>query len=349
MSNKDTLEGLKNELTQTSHKWLVTGAAGFIGSNLIEFLLNAHQSVVALDNLSTGHESNIEDVLKNVDQGLHKNFNFIKGDVTDIDHCMSATEGIDFTLHQAALGSVPRSIKDPMSTHKNNVDGTFNMFKACVDNKVKRVVYASSSSVYGDDPDLPKKELKTGKPLSPYAASKYINEVYGEIFSKTYGLPVIGLRYFNVFGRRQDPEGAYAAVIPKWVDALITGDDVFINGDGETSRDFCYIDNTVQANIRAALCSNKMAYGKAFNVSYGQRTTLNELYESLKTLLRREIEGLTVGEAKYRDFRPGDVLHSLADTSLSREVLGYVPEFSVPEGLEKTINWYIENTKKRAL
>jgi len=332
---------LRETLCARPRKWLVTGAAGFIGSNLLETLLSLDQTVVGLDNLSTGHRRNLSDVINAVGRRQAERFTFIEGDICDLAVCQSCCEGVDIVLHQAALGSVPRSIADPITTNRSNIDGFLNMLAAARDAKVKRFVYASSSSVYGDHPGLPKVESVTGNLLSPYAVTKAVNELYAAVFGKNYGLECIGLRYFNVFGRRQDPEGVYAAVIPKWVSSLLRGETVFVNGDGETSRDFCYVDNAVQANLLAGCAENRNALGQVFNVAYGAKTTLNELYEFLR---ERVFEHLPAGYAEkphYRDFRPGDVRHSLADISKAQDLLGYSPTHSVQKGLDAAISWYI--------
>lgn len=322
--------------------WLITGVAGFIGSNLLETLLNLGQQVVGLDNFSTGHQHNLDEVQSLVSKEQWQRFTFIKGDIRNLDTCRHACTGADYVLHQAALGSVPRSIEDPINTNENNISGFLNMLVAARDAKVKRLVYAASSSTYGDHPDLPKVEDKIGKPLSPYAVTKLVNELYAEVFAKTYNFKTIGLRYFNIFGRRQDPNGAYAAVIPKWFAGLINNETVFINGDGETSRDFCFIDNCVQANILAATAGDEAATNQVYNIAFGERTTLNTLYQLIKDLVVPAIPAAREATPQYRDFRAGDVRHSLADISKARELLGYAPEFSVKDGLGKAANWYLE-------
>ncbi len=327
-------------LKENPRSWLITGVAGFIGSNLLETLLKLNQRVTGLDNFSTGFRHNLDEVRDLVTPEQWSNFNFIEGDIRDLDTCIKACSGIDYVLHQAALGSVPRSIEDPINTNENNISGFLNMLVASRDEPVKRFVYAASSSTYGDHPDLPKVEDKTGNPLSPYAVTKLVNELYSAVFARTYGFNTIGLRYFNIFGQRQDPDGAYAAVIPKWFASIMKGEPVYINGDGKTSRDFCFIDNCVQANILAAT-SDQRAANQVYNVAFGQRTTLNELFELIK---ERVVE--TFPEAKdtrpvYRDFRPGDVRHSLADISKARELIGYEPEFSIRSGLDRAAQWYI--------
>ena len=327
-------------LKENPRSWLITGVAGFIGSNLLETLLKLNQRVTGLDNFSTGFRHNLDEVRDLVTPEQWSNFNFIEGDIRDLDTCRKACSGVDYVLHQAALGSVPRSIEDPINTNENNISGFLNMLVASRDEPVKRFVYAASSSTYGDHPDLPKVEDKTGNPLSPYAVTKLVNELYSAVFARTYGFNTIGLRYFNIFGQRQDPDGAYAAVIPKWFASIMKGEPVYINGDGKTSRDFCFIDNCVQANILAAT-SDQRAANQVYNVAFGQRTTLNELFELIK---ERVVE--TFPEAKdtrpvYRDFRPGDVRHSLADISKARELIGYEPEFSIRSGLDRAAQWYI--------
>lgn len=316
---------------------LVTGGAGFIGSNLCEWLINNGNKVSCLDNLSTGKRSNIEHLTK------MKEFTFIEGDIRNLETCRSAVTGIDYVLHQAALGSVPRSINDPITTNEVNVNGFLNMLVASRDAKVKRFIYAASSSTYGDSKKLPKIESEIGKPLSPYAITKYVNELYADIFSKTYGIDTIGLRYFNVFGRKQDPNGAYAAVIPKFIKQLINFESPTINGDGSYSRDFTYIDNVVQINI-LAIKSNKIeAMNNVYNVAYGQRTSLNELVFALKKYLSIYEPKISNIEIKYGPNRPGDVPHSLASIEKAVNLLGYEPEFNFDLGLERAISWYYEN------
>ena len=335
---------LKRVLSENQYTWLITGVAGFIGSNLLETLLKLNQRVVGLDNLSTGHRSNIEQVLQSLGQEFSGElFSFIEGDITDIDTCRSACEGVDFVLHQAALGSVPRSIEDPIRTNAANVNGFLNMLLSAKDASVKRFVYAASSSTYGDHPDLPKVEEKIGNPLSPYAVTKVVNELYADVFNRVYGFKCIGLRYFNIFGRRQDPNGAYAAVIPKWVGSLLKGEEVFINGDGETSRDFCYIDNAVQMNILAAMTDDEVATGQVYNVALNDRTSLTQLFNMIQERLIKQVEGLTSVSPTYRDFRAGDVKHSQADISKAVNLLGYAPSHKIEEGLDEALEWYMEN------
>jgi UDP-N-acetylglucosamine/UDP-N-acetylgalactosamine 4-epimerase len=330
-------------MTSKPRRFLVTGAAGFIGSNLVEALLRLEQEVVAFDNLLTGHEENLHKALRAAGSNGDK-FRFIKADARDLDACKAATEGIDIVLHNAALGSVPRSIENPIATHTCNVDGFINVLEAARLAGVQRFVFASSSSVYGDNPSLPKIEHEIGKPLSPYALTKSIDEQYAQVFAKTYGNDIIGLRYFNVFGRRQDPNGPYAAVIPKWLDALMAGEPVQINGDGETSRDFCYIENVVQANLLAATTENPSAMGEVFNVAFGQSTTLNALYRALVENLKQCGKlGSDDPEPRYVDFRKGDVRHSLADISKAKELLGYQPAFSINDGLREYVSALVAN------
>lgn len=333
---------LRSDLLDEQKVWLVTGVAGFIGSNLLEELLKLNQKVVGLDNFSTGHKKNLEAVKSLVPIESWGNFKFIEGDIRELADCRLACEGVNYVLHQAALGSVPRSINDPILTHDNNISGFLNILCAARDSGVSRLVFAASSSTYGDHPALPKVEDNIGKPLSPYAVTKYVNELYADVFYKTYGLPCIGLRYFNVFGRRQDPNGAYAAVIPKWTASLISGKSVIINGDGETSRDFCYVDNAVQANIIAACSSNKAAVGEVYNVAFGERTTLNELHGLIKAELLKLDAKILLLKPIYDDFRAGDVRHSLADISKAKHLIGYEPEFSVKAGLGEAVKWYVD-------
>lgn len=314
-------------------KWLITGVAGFIGSHLLEYLLKNNQEVIGIDNFLTGKRDNLESVLSCLPICQRKNFSFYEGDISKEDDCLKVTKGIDIILHQAALGSVPRSIKVPQDTHKANVDGFFNILNAARLNNVKRFVYASSSSVYGDSLVLPKKEENIGNALSPYAATKYMNEVYARVFHKCYGIETIGLRYFNVFGPRQDPNGPYAAVMPKWIDALTSGKDVYINGDGETTRDFCYIQNVVDANINAALVDNPICFGKSYNIAFGEETSLNHLYENMQVLLGHKINPV------FQNFREGDIRHSLADISSARKNLSYDPKYGLKDGLKKYIMW----------
>ncbi|HEY8095794.1 MAG TPA: SDR family oxidoreductase, partial [Methylobacter sp.] len=321
--------------------WLITGVAGFIGSNLLETLLKNGQRVLGLDNFSTGHKSNLEEIRSAVTEEQWVNFRLIEGDIRDPKICNEACIGVDYVLHQAALGSVPRSLNDPVATNSVNIDGFLNMLVAARDAKVKRFVYAASSSTYGDHPGLPKVEDVIGKPLSPYAVTKYVNELYAEVFALNYGFRSIGLRYFNVFGPRQDPNGAYAAVIPKWIASMIRNEPVYINGDGETSRDFCYIANVVQANLLAATTDNQDAVNQVYNIAVGDRTTLNQLFEYLRTNLAAQFTHLQEFQPTYRDFRAADVRHSLADISKAKSLLGYQPNHRVSEGLAEAMAWYV--------
>jgi UDP-N-acetylglucosamine 4-epimerase len=331
----------KDNLRNQPKTWLITGVAGFIGSNLLETLLKLDQKVIGLDNFSTGFSHNLDEVRELVSEREWDNFIFKKGDIRDLKICETACKGADFVLHQAALGSVPRSIEDPLTTNENNISGFLNMLVAARDAGVERLVYAASSSTYGDHPDLPKVEEKIGNPLSPYAVTKLVNELYSKVFARTYGFKTIGLRYFNIFGQRQDPDGAYAAVIPKWFAGLLNEETVYINGDGETSRDFCFVDNCVQANIMAATAKDDDSVNQVYNVAFGKRTTLNELYELIKTRVMAKLPAAENAKPIYRDFRAGDVRHSLADISKAEKLIGYKPEYSIEQGLDKAAAWYI--------
>lgn len=331
----------QDDLRKRPATWLVTGVAGFIGSNLLETLLQLGQRVVGLDNFSTGHQYNLDEVKDRVGDEAWQRFCFIQGDIRNLADCQQACAGADYVLHQAALGSVPRSIEDPITTNENNISGFLNMLTAARDAQVRRMVYAASSSTYGDHPGLPKVEEQIGNPLSPYAVTKLVNELYASVFVRSYGFKAIGLRYFNIFGQRQDPNGAYAAVIPKWFAGLLEGEPVFINGDGETSRDFCFIDNCVQANIMGATADDEAA-GEVYNVAFGERTTLNELYRLIQERVATRVPAATEATPVYRDFRAGDVRHSLADTSKAARLLGYQPEYSVRAGLDKAADWYMD-------
>lgn len=323
--------------------WLITGVAGFIGSNLLEHLLKLNQTVIGLDNFSTGFQRNIDAVRESVTEGQWRQFRFIAGDIRDPAVCQVACLGVNYVLHQAALGSVPRSIDDPSNTNQTNVHGFLNMLVASRDAGVRRFVYAASSSSYGDNLDLPKVETNIGKPLSPYAVTKLVNELYADVFAKCYGMDCVGLRYFNVFGRRQDPEGAYAAVIPKWTSALINGESISIYGDGETSRDFCYVDNVVQANLLAATSTHPNAGNQVYNVAVGERTTLNQLFREIRAQLVLRYPQLSDIQPTYCDFRPGDVRHSLADISKAQRLLRYAPTHNLREGLANAVEWYISH------
>ena len=330
---------VNNELRACPKVWLVTGVAGFIGSNLLETLLKLNQTVVGLDNFATGHQYNLDEVEGEVTAEQWHRFSFIEGDIRNVDACIRAVKGVDYVLHQAALGSVPRSISDPDTTNAVNISGFLNLLIAARDEKVTSFTYAASSSTYGDHPALPKVEDTIGNPLSPYAVTKYVNELYADVFARTYEFKSIGLRYFNVFGKRQDPQGAYAAVIPKWTAAMIKGEDVFINGDGETSRDFCFIENTVQMNILAATAADH-AKNAVYNVAVGDRTTLNSLFESIKLALSDNNIPVNVAPT-YRDFRAGDVRHSQADISKAKGTLGYMPEVGILDGIQFAMPWYL--------
>jgi len=336
-------EEIKEQLNQSPKAWLVTGVAGFIGSNLAEALLKLNQKVISLDNFATGHRYNLDHIKASVTAEQWEKFTFVEGDITNYDTCISITKGVDIVLNQAALGSVPRSIDNPVVSNASNVTGFLNMLTAAKDNGVKRFVYASSSSVYGDSQELPKVEERTGNLLSPYAVTKYVNELYMGVFHKCYGFESIGLRYFNVFGKRQDPNGAYAAVMPKWIAQILNGEELYINGDGETSRDFTYIDNVVQANIMAGLTQHPEAFGKAYNTAAGGRETLNNLYSAIVKGLKGNLPELEVKEPIYRDFRAGDIRHSNANIDSAKEFLGYEPTHTLEQGLQESIEWYIDD------
>lgn len=335
------IDSVKEQLKFHPQKWLITGVAGFIGSNLLEELLNLGQVVVGLDNFSTGKPENLEDVKEAVGSDNWKRFTFLESDIRNLEDCHKACEGVNYVLHQAALGSVPRSIDDPITTNQSNIDGFLNMLIAARDARVKRFVYAASSSTYGDHPDLPKIEDRIGRPLSPYAVTKYVNELYADVFARTYGVETIGLRYFNIFGKRQDPDGTYAAVIPKWIGALLNGQRPTINGDGETSRDFCYIDNAVQANLLAATSDNSESVNKVYNIAFGERTTLKQLCRMIKKNLLDVDPDIAGLEPYYGPFRAGDVQHSLADISRAKELLNYDPQYSVAQGMKEAVKWYV--------
>lgn len=324
-------------------RWLVTGSAGFIGSHLVEALLQLDQAVVSLDNFATGHRRNLDEVRGAVGELRWNRHRFIEGDIRDLSVCRAACRDIDIVLHQAALGSVPRSLADPLATNGANVDGFLNVLVAARDAAVRRLVYAASSSTYGDHPGLPKVEESIGRPLSPYAVTKVVNELYAEVFGRCYGMQNVGLRYFNVFGPRQDPEGAYAAVIPRWIRAMLRGETVVINGDGETSRDFCYVQNAVQANILAAVCADPGAVNQVFNVALNDRTSLNELFERMRDELARLIPGVAGTRVVHADFRAGDVRHSQADITKAKRLLGYAPTHRMAEGLRAAMPWYVNH------
>lgn len=336
---QDTQQNLKCQ----QHHWLITGVAGFIGSNLLEALLKLNQKVTGLDNFSAGYRHNLEQVKELVGTEAWRNFNFIEGDIRKLADCQDACNGVDYVLHHAAIGSVPRSIEDPIFTNENNISGFLNMLVASRDAAVKRFIYAASSSTYGDHPGLPKVESVIGKPLSPYAVTKYVNELYADVFARCYGTESIGLRYFNIFGPRQDPNGAYAAVIPQWIAALIKNQTLRINGDGETSRDFCYVENVIQANLLAALAQSPEAVNQVYNVALNDCTTLNQLYEMMKSLLMDQFPHLQHHSPQYVDFREGDVRHSQADISKAAKLLGYEPTHRIDAGLKQAMDWYVNH------
>jgi UDP-N-acetylglucosamine 4-epimerase len=354
-------EQVQTELRHSPKTWLVTGVAGFIGSHLLETLLKLNQRVVGLDNFATGYQRNLDEVQAFVTNTQWANFHFIHGDICKLSDCRQAliwqpsvktrevgqSFPVNHVLHQAALGSVPRSLADPIATNSTNIAGFLNMLVAARDAKAQSFTYAASSSTYGDHPDLPKVEEIIGKPLSPYAVTKYVNELYAEVFTRSYGFNNIGLRYFNVFGPRQDPRGAYAAVIPSWTNALLKCEPVYINGDGETSRDYCYVANVVQANLLAATTTNPDALNNVYNVALGDRTTLNELFHTLqdtlqKTVFPTELKTSITVLPSYREFREGDVLHSLANIGKARRLLGYVPTHPIKQGIELAVPWYLQ-------
>lgn len=338
-----TFAQLSQQLQSKPARWLVTGCAGFIGSHLIETLLKLNQRVVGLDNFSTGHPGNLDEVKALVRPGQWQQFQFIEADIREPQVCLDACRDVDYVLHQAALGSVPRSLADPLATNASNIDGFLNMLVAARDAQVRRFVYAASSSTYGDQPDLPKVEERIGRPLSPYAVTKLVNELYAEVFARCYGFATIGLRYFNVFGARQDPEGAYAAVIPRWTRAMLLGEPVLINGDGETSRDFCYVDNAVQANLLAATTENPDAVNQVYNVALDDRTSLNRLFEMLRAVLAETNPELDSVKPGYGEFRPGDVRHSQADIAKARRLLNYAPTHRLEEGIRVAMPWYVSH------
>jgi UDP-N-acetylglucosamine 4-epimerase len=345
---------LKEHLATNQYNWLITGVAGFIGSNLLQELLELNQKVMGLDNFLTGKKHNLNEVKKIVSKEQWKNFYFVQGDLCDLDTCMEITKNINYVLHQAALGSVPRSIKDPIKTNEINTSGFLNILVSAKNADVDSFTYAASSSTYGDHTALPKSEDVIGKPLSPYAVTKYVNELYAEVFNTNYDFNSIGLRYFNVFGKRQDSAGMYAAVIPKWIYSMMRDEEVFINGDGSTTRDFCYIENVIQANLLAATIGNDLmsgiensskAFNQIYNIAVGDRTSLNDLYFFLKENLLQKFSHLENSMPTYRDFRLGDVRHSQADISKAKDLLGYSPSHSAKDGLREAMKWYIENLK----
>lgn len=337
----DRYKLVQEELITTPKVWLITGVAGFIGSNLLEFLLSLNQCVIGIDNFGTGFQRNLDEVQQNVTLIQWSNFSFFEGDICCLETCKKICNGVDYVLHQAALGSVPRSINNPIATNSVNISGFLNMLVAAKDAQVKSFTYAASSATYGDHPDLPKIEERIGKPLSPYAVTKLVNELYADVFALTYGFNTIGLRYFNVFGPRQNPNGAYAAVIPKWISSMIKGEEIFINGDGETGRDFCFIENVIQMNILAATASADKK-NHIYNVALNERTTLNKLFIYLKHSLEKK--GINYFQApSYRDFRAGDVRNSQADIKKAAMHLGYNPQYKIEAGIDKMMHWYIEN------
>jgi UDP-N-acetylglucosamine 4-epimerase len=334
------MDDLDQAVRAGRRRWLVTGSAGFIGSHLLEYLLRAGQEVVSVDNFATGHRANLDEVRAAVGDDAWRRHTFVEGDIVDLDLCRRACDGIDIVLHQAALGSVPRSIADPLATHAANATGFLNMLVAARDAKVQRFVYAASSSTYGDHPALPKVEDTIGRPLSPYAVTKYLNELYADVFGRCYGLQTVGLRYFNVFGARQDPDGPYAAVIPRWVRAILAGEPCTINGDGETSRDFCYVANAVQANLRAAIVTRDEALNQVYNVAVGERTSLKRLHAQIADALHTILPQLDIAPPRYGDFRQGDVRHSQADIGKARHLLEFAPTHDVRSGLTEAMIWY---------
>jgi UDP-N-acetylglucosamine 4-epimerase len=341
--NTAALQEIEAQVRTRARHWLVTGAAGFIGSHLLEALLRNGQQVTTIDNLSTGRLSNFDHVRASVGEEAWSRHRFIKADISDPDACKAACESVELVLHQAALGSVPRSLVDPLATHRSNATGFLNMLVAARESGVTRFVYAASSSTYGDSPKLPKVEGEIGRPLSPYAVTKYLNELYADVFARCYGFPSIGLRYFNVFGARQDPQGAYAAVIPRWIAQMLQGVPCVINGEGETSRDFCYVANAVQANLRAALTSEPGAVNQVYNVAVGKRTTLTELHALLASGLRELDSRLVIAPPEHRPYRDGDIRHSLADIAKARALLHYEPTHTAVDGLAEALRWYVAN------
>lgn len=331
----------------SARRWLVTGSAGFVGSHLLEALLKQGQNVVSIDNFATGHQHNLDQVRLAVGESAWRRHTFVRGDIIDAQLCLSVCADADVVLHQAAIGSVPRSIATPLITHATNATGFLNLIDAARQSAVKRFVYAASSSTYGDHPQLPKVEHAIGKPLSPYAVTKYLNELYADVYGRCYGMETIGLRYFNVFGARQDPLGPYAAVIPRWIDDMLHDRPCTINGDGSTSRDFCYIANVVQANLLAAGSTNPAAINQVFNVAFGESTTLTQLHDLIAATLKSRQPERNIAPPSHQDFRPGDIRHSLANVGKAQTLLGYTPRFSVRDGLTQALDWYLTNTVAR--
>jgi UDP-N-acetylglucosamine 4-epimerase len=334
---------LRGRLKSAPRTWLITGVAGFIGSNLLETLLKLDQRVNGLDDFSSGKERNLEAVQARVTPFQWARFHLHQGDIAHLELCREACAGVEIVLHHAALVSVPLSMEKPLLCHSSNMTGFLNLLLAARDAGSRRFVYASSSAVYGNDPALPKVEDKAGRPLSPYAATKAMNEAYADVFARLYGLPSIGLRYFNVFGPRQDPEGGYAAVIPKWIAALLRQEPIFINGDGQTTRDFCFIEDVVQANLLAGTVTDAQALNQIYNIALGKQTTLNELFQLLRDILRQKTPSLPDQKPVYRDFRPGDIRHSLADITKAGRLLGYAPAYGFQQGLALAMEWYERN------
>ena len=335
---------IKESLLSNQHTWLITGVAGFIGSNILETLLNLNQKVVGLDNFMTGNEENLLKVRNSItNKNNWKNFTLLTGDICNFDDCKLACKDIEYVLHQAALGSVPRSLADPIATNINNINGFLNMLTASRDAQVSSFTYAASSSSYGDHPDLPKVESKIGKPLSPYAVTKYVNELYADVFATNFDFKSIGLRYFNIYGPHQDPLGAYAAVIPIWIDSMLNNKEIYINGNGDTSRDFTFVDNAVQANILSAVASDD-AKNEVYNIACGSRTSLVEMFEILRDVFGSHGQ-LYSQDPVFRNFRKGDVLHSLADISKAKDKLGYAPTHDFHQGITETIEWFFKKIK----
>ncbi|MBI3372848.1 MAG: SDR family oxidoreductase [Betaproteobacteria bacterium] len=342
MEALNPVQGYREMLRERPRRWLVTGSAGFIGSHLVEALLRLGQTVVSVDNFATGHRANLDQVSALVGSEAWGRHSFVEADITDARACRDVCNAVDIVLHQAALGSVPRSIEQPLLTHAANATGFINLLDAARLSRVERFVYAASSSTYGDDPRLPKREPAIGRPLSPYAVTKYVNELYADVYARCYGMKTIGLRYFNVFGARQDPAGAYAAVIPRWVSEILSARRCVINGDGETTRDFCYIANVVQANLLAATSGNPGAVNQVYNVAFGEAITLNELHGLIAAAIASKRPGISIERPVHGDVRAGDVRHSLADIDKARQLLGYSPTHSVRSGLLEAVSWYVE-------